>query len=492
MDKKIDKTKKTEQHRWQYLPLTPEDIKNIHDTSMQVLEDVGVEVQLPEAFKLFKKAGASVDSETGIVKFKESLLMDIISSAPSEITLYSRNEHNNLTLGAGNVYFGTGGTALNVLDFTSGKQRPSNMKDLIDIIRLVDNLENIHLMLLPTYPNELPVKDVDINRFIAGMCFTSKHIMGGIYTSKGIDDVISTAEKIAGSAEALRKKPFISMIACGISPLRLDTKYGKFMIKLAKKSIPTAVPVEPLCGATAPVTLAGTLVIQNCDGLFNIALTQLANPGAPVIYGSVATSVNLYDVGYLGGPVESGMINAATSQLARYYKLPFYSTAGISDSKTLDTQCGYETAINNLLVALAGGDFIHDAAGLMEFATTVSKEKLVMDNEILGMVLRAVKGIQVNEKTLAFDTIRNAGPGGSFIADRHTRRFMYKEHFFTKLSDRDSRKNWIEKGSRTTAQKAHEIVKKILSDKKNFYLKESAIKELIDSFPHMKAEHFLQ
>jgi trimethylamine--corrinoid protein Co-methyltransferase len=263
------------------------------------------------------------------------------------------------------------------------------------------------------------------------------------------------------------------------------------MIQLARQGIPTAVPVEPLCGATAPVTLAGTLVIQNCDGLITTMLTQLANAGAPVIYGSVATSINFHDVRYLGGPVESGMINAATAQLARFYGFPYYSTAGISDSKTLDAQCGYETAVNNLLVALAGGDFIHDTAGLMEFATTVSKEKLIIDNEILGMVSRAVKGIEVNADTLAFDAIKNAGPGGNFIADRHTRKYMHKEHFFPGLSNREKREVWINNGHQTTAQRANEIVKEILSDNHKCCIDESLAASLVNSFPNIRAKHLL-
>jgi len=489
-DHKTRSEGKTDQCRWQYEPLQPEEIQQIHDTSMQVLEEVGFEVQEAEAFEMFKKTGAEVNQADRIVRLKASTVKDLISTVPPQVTLCGREKRHDLTLGAGNVYFGTGGTALNVLDYGSGEQRPADLQDLIDVVRLVDLLDHIHLMLLPTYPNEVAVEDVDVNRFFVGMCYTSKHVMGGIYTSQGIQDVIAMAEEIAGGAEALRARPFISMIACGISPLRLDSKYGAFMIQLARKGIPTAVPVEPLCGATAPVTLAGTLVIQNCDGLIHMMLTQLANPGAPAIYGSVATSVNLHDVGYLGGPVESGMINAATAQLARFYGFPYYSTAGISDAKTLDAQCGYETAVNNLLVALAGGDFIHDAAGLMEFATTVSKEKLVIDNEILGMVHRAVRGIEVNEQTLALEAIRAAGPGGNFVANRHTRKYMHKEHYIPSLSNRERRDVWAAGGSKATAERAHEVVRDVLGASPKTYIDEGMARRLMDAFPNIKPSEF--
>jgi len=485
---KIIKEMDVSKPRWQYQPLSQEEIKQIHETSMQVLEEVGFEVQEPEAFELFKKSGCKVDSANRIVKIKESKVKNLISTVPSTVTLCGQEQKHDLVLGAGNVYFGTGGTALNVLDYESNEKREANIQDLVEIVKIVDHLKHVHFMLLPTYPCEIPVEDVDINRFFAGIQNTSKHIMGGVYTSQGIDQVIGMAEKVAGGAEALRERPFISMITCGMSPLRLESKYGKFMIQCARSGIPTAVPVEPLCGATAPVTLAGTLVIQNCDGLINMMITQLVNPGAPVIYGSVATAVDLHDVKYLGGPVESGMINAATSQLARFYGFPYYSTAGISDSKTLDAQCGYESAINNLLLGLTGGDLVHDAAGLMEFATAVSKEKIVIDNEIIGMVMRAARGIQVNKKTLAFDVIKSAGPGGNFIAERHTRRYMYKEHFTTQLSDRQSRESWQSKGSKTTAQRARERVVKILKDKPRIHLKKDLERKILKDYPNIRVK----
>lgn len=493
MSEKKNKTaNKKEARRWPYQPLTSEEIQKIHQTTMKVLEEVGFEVQHNEAFEMFKKAGAQVDSESRRVRVKEPLVQDLISSVPSQVTLYGRDSKNDLHLGSGNVYFTTGGTALNVLDYESQERRLANLQDLIEVIRIVDQMDHIHGMLLPTYPNELAVEEVDINRFFAGLNFTSKHVMGGVYTQEGINEVIQMAEKVAGSSEALRERPIISMITCGISPLRLDSKYGSFMIDIARKSIPLAVPVEPLSGATAPATLAGTLVIQNCDGLINIMLTQMANPGAPVIYGSVATSVDFHDVSYLGGSVESGLLNAGIAQLARHYGFPYYSTAGISDSKTLDTQCGYESAISNLLVALAGGDFIHDAAGLMEFALTVSKEKLVLDNEILGMVSRAVKGFVVNEDTLALETIKNAGPGGNFIAERHTRKHMYKEHYFPQLSNREKRDQWTQHGSKTTAQLAHEKVKEILSSEPVYYMDKKLADGLMQSFSKIKNKNFLR
>lgn len=476
--------------RFRYRPLSDDDIQQIHDASMAVLSETGFEVHEPEAFELFKKLDVDVDSDRRVIRISEPVIREVLAEVPQQLTLFGRSEGNDLHLGTGEVYLGTGGTALNMLDYASGQRRPANLQDLVDVIRVTDEMENVHFMLLPTYPNELPVDAVDVNRFMAGLCHTTKHVMGGVYTSDGIRDVIAMAERVAGSPEALRERPFLSMIACGISPLRLDSKYGAYMMQIARAGIPVAVPVEPLCGATSPITLAGTLVIQNCDALISVMTTQLANRGAPVIYGCVSTSTDMRDMRYLGGPVESGLINAATAQLAHYYGIPYYATAGISDSKTLDTQCGYESAINNLLVALAGGDFIHDAAGLMEFAMTFSKEKLVIDNEILGMVMRAYRGIEVNEKTLAVDVIDAAGPGGNFVSARHTRRHMRKEHYAPQLSDREMREKWEAKGSKTTAERAHEMVAEILGKPAEMHLPADTVRELLDGHPSIVAKQF--
>jgi len=254
------------------------------------------------------------------------------------------------------------------------------------------------------------------------------------------------------------------MITCSISPLQLDSHYGGLVVDIAKSGIPMVCPAEPLCGATSPVTLAGNVTIQTVDSLMGVMLAQIVNPGTPVILGSVATSTDLSNLGYLAGSIEMGLINAAGAQMAQFYQLPFYATGGMTDSKALDAQSAYESALTNLLCALAGANFIHDAAGLMEFALTVCYEKYVIDNEILGMVMRAVEGITVNDDTLAFDLIKEVGPGGNFVTAKHTRHFMRSEHYQPLLSNRESREDWEAKGSKSTWEKAAEIVEELISN----------------------------
>jgi len=452
-----------------YQPLTEESIAKIDQTVMRVIEEVGFEVNSEEALKLFEKAGARVDMEERRVRLPQAKVRELIGMAPPEVKLCGQEEKHDILLGGNRVYTGTGGTALYIYEPATKQTRSATLDDLKHIARLVNRLDNIHLFMLPTYPNELSIEQVDANRFFAGLDNTTKHIMGGVYTLDGVKQVLRMAEMVAGSAEKLRQRPLISMVACSISPLKLDTQYGDLVIEIARRGIPLVCPAEPLCGATSPITLAGNLVIQATDSLMGIMLAQIVKPGTPVIFGSVATNTDLRNLSYLAGSVEMGLLNAAGAQMAQFYRLPFYATGGMTDSKVLDAQSGYESAISNLLCALAGANFIHDAAGMMDFALTACYEKFVIDNEILGMVMRAVDGIKVNDDTLAFDLIKEVGPGGNFVAAKHTRRFMRREHYQPTLSDRNSREEWEAKGGKALWQNAGEKVRRLIADPR-YYL----------------------
>lgn len=448
-----------------YKPLSEESIEKIHDSAMRVFAETGFQVNLEEGRALFRDAGAEVDDSTGIVKVPGKLVKEIIGAAPSTVTLYGRADDgaNDCEIGGRKVYMGTGGTALKVQESGSTDSRLAELRDIRDMARVVEKLDNIHFYMLNVYPSNIDDSHVDVNRFGTAMNNTSKHIMGGVYSIDGIRNVAKMASKIAGGDDALREKPFISMVTCVISPFVIDKDYGRLMMEVAKHGIPVVVPSEPLCGATAPITLASNLVIQVVDSLAGVMLAQLTRKGTPTIFGSVASITDLREMKYLAGSVEMGLLNAATAQLAQFYELPYYATAGMTDSKVPDAQAGYESAITSAMVALAGANFIHDAAGFIEFCMTASYDKLVIDNEIIGMVMRAVEGIRVDDTTIALDEIMKAGPGGHFVSSRLTRKFMRKEQFIPELSDRENRVAWEENGGLDARQRATKKVESILS-----------------------------
>jgi len=446
-----------------YTPLAEEKVEAIHRASMKVFSEIGIKVSNKEALELFSSAGAEVGPDGELVRMEPGMVMELVSRAPETIMLYGQKPEHTLEVGGKRVYMGTGGTALYVMEPGSDVRRPARLSDLRDISRIVDSLENIHLFMLPVYPSDVMSEDVDVNRFGIALAHCSKHVMGGVYSVEGVRRVVRMAEMIAGSEGSLKDKPLVSMVTCcGISPFVLDDKYSELTIEVARAGIPVVTPVEPLCGATAPITLAGNLVVQNVDTLAGVMLAQLANPGTPVFYGCISSISDMKDMKYLSGAVEMGLMNAAAAQLARYYQLPIYATAGMSDSKTLDAQAGYESAITSLLVALAGGNFIHDAAGFIEFCMCASLEKYVIDNEILGMVMRAVRGIEVNPDTIAFDLLKEIGAGGHFVSARHTRKFMRKEQYVPVLSDRLTREEWEKSGSPDARERARQKVMSIL------------------------------
>lgn len=468
-----------------YKPLSGTDVKKISDSVFEVLSKSGVAVYSPTAFAAFKNAGAEVDEDKHIVKLSKDMVEDAIDSNPSSITLYSRDEEYNCILEKNKVHYGTGGTAIYVLDPDTGERRDSVTEDVILNAKMVEALENIHLFTINVFPNEIENKDeIDVNRFFHALNNTKKHVMGGIYSMKGCKKAIEMAEIIAGGPEALRKKPFVSFITLIISPYKVDKDYGEITCYLAKEGLPVVVPTEPICGTTCPITLAGNVLAHTAETLAGITLVQSVKKGAKGICGSVGSITNLRTMDHLGGPVERAMINAAVSQMAQHFEVPLYSTGGTSDSKEMDIQAAYESAVSSALVSMSGANYIHDIAGLMESDLTVSYEKLVMDNEILGMCQRVLRGIEVNDDTLATETVINKGPGKDYLGEDHTIKHMRTEFFEPPIANREKREMY--KTENSALSKAKDFVKKIRKAEHKNLLGDDVCKKIIGKYPEIK------
>lgn len=475
----------------QYHPLSDHALQDIHEGGLRLLEEVGIEVNNERARAAFARAGARVEGATRVVRIPRRMVEEAIRSAPKSVTLYGRDgrdDRYHLILEENRVYLGTGGTAVNVLDL-EGVRRPSTLEDVCRLGRLVDAMPNVHFYMLPVYPHDLPPEDVDVNRFYAGLSSTPKHVTGGVYTVEGVRQTIRMAEIIAGGAGELRRKPIISFVILAISPLKIDDLYGEMLLEIASAGVPVIVPTEPQCGSTAPVTLAGNLALFCAETLAQLTLVQLVNPGTPVICGYVGTVTDPRTMGYSAGAVEMGLLNAAAAQLAQYWRIPFYGTAGMTDAKVPDAQCGYESALTTLLVAMAGANYIHDTAGLLDFALTMSYEKVIIDNEINGMVLRALRGITVNPEHLALDVIREMGPGGEFLAQVHTVRHLRQELHLPRLSDRQPYDDWVRAGARDTRRRANETARSILDAPPGRVISEEVERELKRNLPNLRAGH---
>lgn len=469
-----------------YTPLDNNAVRCIADAAFEVLAKSGMAVYSPTAFEAMRAAGADADEATRIVRVPRSLVEDAIASNPSSITLFSRDGENDAVLESSRVHYSTGGTAIYVLDPDTGERRPSTVEDVVLNARMVQSLENIHAFTINVFPNEIEDKhDIDANRFFHSFDNTTKHVMGGIYSMIGCRDVVRMAQMIAGGAEELRERPFVSFITLLISPFKIDKDYGEMTCYLAKERLPVVVPTEPICGTTSPITLAGNVLTHIAETLGGIAMIQCVNRGAPGICGGVGSITNLQTMDHLGGPIERAMINAAVSQMAQHFQMPLYSTGGTTDAKEVNVQAAFESAMSSLLVAMSGANYIHDIAGLMESDLTVSYDKLVLDNEILGMCQRVLRGIEVNDETLAADLMIQKGPGKDFMVEDHTLRHMREEFFVPELANRNKRESWSPDDDALSRAKAK--VEAIRNATPESMLPDELREELLETFPQIRS-----
>ena len=469
----------------QYRPFSDADVRKINQAVITLLEKGGIKVFTRTGRQCLQKGGAIVDESSCIVRIPQGMLEDAIASAPHSIRLCGRDPRHDIVLEGANVYLGTGGTAINVLDLETGAQRPSTLADVRDMARLVDACDWVHFFLINVYPNDIrETEHVDLNRFYAAISNTSKHVQGGMYGSQGLREVVEMAEMLAGGAEKLKARPFVSFITLMISPFKIDDRYGDYTCYLAEKGLPVVVPTEPLAGLTSPVTLAANVVMHTAETLAGVVLTQAVKTGAPVICGSVGSVADMRTLAHLGGAIERAMIHAGCSQMAQFYGIPYYSTAGMSDAKVVDCQAGYESGMGSLLVALSGANFIHDAAGLMEFDLTASYEKVVIDNEILARTHRVLRGIEVNDDTIALDLMLEVGPGNDYLGQEHTVKYMRSEFAPYTISDRERREKWEADGAKDTSLRAKEVAQKILREHKPMPVDMSVVEALRKKYAH--------
>jgi trimethylamine--corrinoid protein Co-methyltransferase len=476
----------------QYQPLSEEQVVQIHEASLEVLEDVGCtfEEQLRETADMLGWAGARVDHDKRRITFPRDLVTEQAGKAPERVLLCGREVKHDLELGGDQVHMGTGGAAIKILDLQSGEARPSTLRDLYLLGRLVDQLENIHFFLRPCLPLDIPERDYDVNIFYACFRATGKHVMGGVNDIEGFGKVLKMASFLAGGEQRLAARPFFSVITSFmISPLKLSTVPVGIMREACRHSIPVALSSAPAAGSTSPVTMAGTLVQLHAEELIGIAIAQLTNPGTPVLYGGIPGAANLRTMGYMGGAVECAMMNAAIHQLARHVGVPNYNSSGLTDSKLPDAQAGWEKALSSTLTAMAGSNYVHHAAGMLESMLTVAYEQFVMDDEILGMCYRILEGIEVDGDQLALEAIAEVGAGGTYMMCDHTLKHMHRAFFQGNgVSDRSIRDFWQEAGGADARQRAREIARSLIEDNEKVYIAREVDQTLRNSFHILLSE----
>ena len=460
----------------QYRPLSAEQIETIHDAALHILETTGLtyEPNLEDVIDELEQKGVQVDRSDRRLRFSRDWINSKITQAPEQFTLFSRDGRNDLEVGHDRVYLGNGGAAIRVFDTESEEARVPVLKDIYNIGRIMDRLDNIHFCLRPCMPTDVPDPYADTNFFYAFLKSVGKHMMGGINHVRSPEDIARVTTEIlelfsmatGRTVEALRQRPLFSTISCFcISPLKLSTTPMRTMLEAVKNDIPVALSGAPMAGSTAPITIAAMLAMLHAEQMAGISICQVYKPGSRVLYGGAPALANMKTLGYRGGAVECGMANAAVHQLARHISVPNYNSAGLSDSKLPDAQAGHEKGMNILLAAMGGSNYIHHAAGMLDSMLAVSYEQYVLDDEIIGKACKVLKGIETDAEHLALEIIDAVGPGGNYITSPHTMRHMRAEYYLGNgIADDKDYARWKADGGKDARARAREMVNAILSE----------------------------
>ena len=456
--------------------LSPDDIAALHRATREVLEEVGVQMSHRPALEVMEAHGCRVDFEKSVVRMPGHVLDARLASAPPRFTLAARDPQWDVHVDQRSVYTIGGSSALFVLGL-DGVRRHATLQDLADLTRLQDALPNLHIMHGIVIPQDIPQEGFDRILFSTVMKNTSRNYYSQALGAQGVRDQVEMASLIAGSGEAFRRRPFFTIVLCMVSPLVHPRIRVEELMECAKLGVPVYVEVDAMPGATTPITLAGTLVEQNANVLTGICLAQMIRPGLPCTYSLASAIMDMSTGNYSGGAPETQILHAATVQLAHSFNLPCQAGTGI-DATVPDAQAGYERGLQMLTCSLAGADFVHLATGMLEQMLTASYEQCVIDDEILSAVFRIVRGLEVNEETIALDLIKKVGIGGEYITEEHTAAHMREVTWFPSITNRQKWDAWMAEGGRDMRGRAIEKARKILATHRPVHLDEKMAEEL--------------
>jgi trimethylamine--corrinoid protein Co-methyltransferase len=477
-----------------YKPLTEAEMDAVHQTVLDVLENIGVADPIPIVKEHALKKGCRLD-EQGRLCFPRALVEDIIAETPHDMTFFGQNPEFDLDLCDEHVHTYGGGEAVTILDIGANEFRPSTLPDIYDAARLVDKLDNIHAFSRLIVATEMSGRlATDINTAYASVAGTAKHTALTFGDAKNVEPTLEMLYMIAGSEKQFRERPFAHGGGCPmISPLRYGADNCEVCIESVKFGAPVWIVVAPQAGATAPAALAGALVQVMAEALACLLMINVVNPRYPVIVGPWPFVSDLRTGSFTGGGGEEALVSAAAAQMTNYYGLVSSVSAGMTDSKLPDNQAGYEKAIAIALAAQTGCNNVSESAGMLGSLMGFSLESLVIDNDMLGTVLRTVRGIEVNEETLSYRIIESAVRGeGHFLREDQTLALMRTEYEYPALADRLPPNQWQENGSPDIRAQAAERVRQILSSHYPTYIDPAVDKRIRDRFPIQLAPEYMQ
>ncbi|MGB3833556.1 MAG: trimethylamine methyltransferase family protein [Mesorhizobium sp.] len=464
-----------------------ERLEQLHRNSMRILSEIGIKVMSSKALELFEKAGAIVDHDEQVIRIDESIVDAALATAPSSFILTSRNPAKRLTLGGDAMVFGLVAGPPNVHDRINGR-RQGNMADYGNFTRLAHYFNAIHIIGNQVCaPIELPANSRHLDTYYANLTLSDLcYHCSAIGRGRAVDGIRMMAIARGASLEEMRASPGVITIISVNSPRLFDDAMADGLIAMAEHGQPVTVTPFTLMGAMTPVTLAAALSQQNAEALFGVALTQLASPGAPVMYGAFTSNVDMRSGAPTFGTPENTKANIIAGQLARRYGLP-YRTSNSNASNAVDLQATYETEMSTWGAVLGGANMIYHAAGWLEGGLTASYEKLVLDVEILQNMMAFLEPVSFTDDDLGFDAIRSVPAGGHFFGADHTMARYDTAFYQPMLSNWQNFGNWQEAGSRDALERATGIWQKALEEYEEPAL-DPAIREELDAYVAKRRE----
>jgi trimethylamine--corrinoid protein Co-methyltransferase len=443
--------------------LTHDEMQEIHATSLDILEQVGIMTNSQRIIQTFRANGADVQPREGSIKIPDELVKEALKKVPKETRLYGRGSKNELTLEHGRVYFGLGGTPLGqIVDLESGKPRSSTKKDVEDATRLGDSLQNYAFIMSIGGAFDTPHKTQHLHELEGVFANTEKFVVWALPGAYNAKQAILMASVVAGGMEELRRKPILSCYSESISPLKFSTE-NEDLIEFAAAGMPIFFTGCPMLGVTGPATVGGTYSLGNAETLAALTLSQFVNPGTPFVYGPGVGVADLRNLRFSFAAPEYAMGHIIQSQLAEFYQIPTFGWGGCSDSKIADTQAGAEAMFMSMMSAMSGTNMIH-CCGYLSGSEYGSMEMAVICDEVAAMIYRLLDGMDVDKESLALDVVREVGPKGNYLNRKHTRAHLKNEVFVPKLFDRDNERIWMSKGGKNIREVAKARVYKLLDE----------------------------
>ncbi len=453
-------------------------IKQIVSEAIGLLCKLGIELHNKEVLSMLADYGAEVDMSNSHVILNESIIRKALDSSPGSFKLYDVSGNEVVDFTGNNVHFTPGSAALNILDYHENKIRKPLTSDYVNYAKLINQLDHISSQSTALIPSDVHEKISDSYRLYLSLLYGDKPVVTGTFTVEAFEVMKDFQIAVRGNEANLKEKPLTVFSCCPTSPLKWSDVTSRNVVDCARYSIPVEFISMPLSGFIAPVTLTGTLVQHTAETISGIVISQLTNPGAPMLYGG---SPAIFDVRYETTPmgaVETMMIDCAFNEIGKFLGLPTQAYISLSDAKQLDAQAGLETGIGATLAALSGINNI-SGPGMLDFESCFSLEKLVLDNEICGMTFRILKGITPKEDFPSLPRFQELLEEKHLLISEHSMKYINEEIYFPKpVIDRANRPRWIEEGSLSLRERANSIVTETINQYRPNQLSDDVRNEL--------------